>query len=322
MSERFFSISRPGFLLPVVLLGAVAAAVPAAASKLDKDTCSGLAQEFTALTADGLKAEMERGPTWAFANMPSDRLRSARRLLEVEDQLEFRCGGRGLPPRKKPRAPAASPAGPTIDARSVPPAPKPGTGAPAPKVKVTSPASSAAPAAAPGRPAPAPVAPATRNAKDTPTPGKGAGASAGVAPKAPPGGATTSTIPQPPGVPQTGALNAVPQKPAPPAANSRPAPATAIPVVTHPTPQKATSSAVAAANPQQPVAAREAPAAVGGPPVTKLGPLPSAATAAKAAPASTSAGAAAASKKNPRRTPSSAYVSPSEVSPFSLPGLR
>ena len=47
----------------------------------------------TPSTGTGIKADMERGPEWAKANMPPERLQSARRLLELEDQLEFRCGG-------------------------------------------------------------------------------------------------------------------------------------------------------------------------------------------------------------------------------------
>ena len=66
---------------------------PAAfAAKLDKAACAELTDERNAITATGVKADMERGPEWAKANMPPERLQSALRLLEVEDQLEFRCG--------------------------------------------------------------------------------------------------------------------------------------------------------------------------------------------------------------------------------------
>jgi hypothetical protein len=35
---------------------------------------------------------MERGPEWALANLPPEKIASIRRLIEVEEQLEFRCG--------------------------------------------------------------------------------------------------------------------------------------------------------------------------------------------------------------------------------------
>jgi hypothetical protein len=66
------------------------------------------------------------------------------------------------------------------------------------------------------------------------------------------------------------------------------------------------------------------------PPVTKSGPLPSAAAVPAqpapggAVPAAKKPGdpaTAAARKKNSRRNPSSAYLSPGDVSPFSLPGM-
>ena len=58
---------------------------------------------------------MERGPAWAMANMPPERLESVRRLLEIEDQLEFRCSMRGIAkPKDKPDLPGA-PAAPATD---------------------------------------------------------------------------------------------------------------------------------------------------------------------------------------------------------------
>ncbi len=87
---------------------AVCAVAPAVAfaTKLDNAACAALTDERNAITATGVKADMERGPEWAKANMPPERLQSALRLLEVEDQLEFRCGRRGKPQppsRSRPR---------------------------------------------------------------------------------------------------------------------------------------------------------------------------------------------------------------------------
>ena len=93
---RFSSISRGSRVARSVVAAAVWVAVPsmAFATKLDKAACAELSTELSALTGTGIKAEMDRGPEWAKANMPPERLQSARRLLELEDQLEFRCGVR------------------------------------------------------------------------------------------------------------------------------------------------------------------------------------------------------------------------------------
>ena len=83
------------------------------ATKLDNAACAALADERNAITATGVKADMERGPEWAKANMPPERLQSALRLLEVEDQLEFRCGRRGKPAKPEQTAAPATPPAPT-----------------------------------------------------------------------------------------------------------------------------------------------------------------------------------------------------------------
>ena len=81
----------------------------AAAAKLDNAACAALTDERNAIAATGVKADMERGPDWAKANMPPERLQSALRLLEVEDQLEFRCGRRGKPAKPEQTAAPATP---------------------------------------------------------------------------------------------------------------------------------------------------------------------------------------------------------------------
>ena len=103
---------------------AVCGLAPAAAfaAKLDNAACAALTDERNAITATGVKADMERGPEWAKANMPPERLQSALRLLEVEDQLEFRCGRRGKPAKPEQTAAPATP-------------PTPATGTPAAAVK-------------------------------------------------------------------------------------------------------------------------------------------------------------------------------------------
>jgi len=286
---------------------------PALAAKLDKEACAGLASELAALAATGIKADMERGPSWGVANLRPERLESVRRVLELEDQLEFRCGSRGIAkPKESPAAPA--PTTPAIDARA---------------------ATAQPPVAGDGEDSPAPT-PASNAAVAPPPPGNKPQPD-----RAPPAAASLparTTVKPPPTLPAAAAAP-VPEAPA---AAAQPAPnagavgvTKSLPAATSPT---APPKHMMAANPPPtvPLADSEPPPA-GGPPVTRLGPLPSAASTVAApttpapapgavAPAAKKAGdpapQAAARKKSPRRTPNSAYVSPGEVSPYSLPGMR
>lgn len=315
-----------------LMLSAASGSVHAA--KLDKEACAGLASELAAITATGIKAEMERGPDWGKANMSADRLRDVRRVLELEDELQFRCGARGI---YKPTEPApAVPAATTINANAA--KPQPAVAAPQSAAASTPQAAASAPAivqqppaAVNGKPGPAmphdgKAVPATTT-NSTQSTSKPPAVSAAPAPakSAPPQTTGAQTAAGSPkivaGTPPPAALGGPPApKVAPPAVLPANPPAVAkVPsaVATSPgRPATATSghsAPVVAANP--PVA----PPAVGAlPPVTKTGPLPSAA--ASVTPATGTA--ATARKKNPRRTPSSAYVSPNDVSPFALPGMR
>jgi hypothetical protein len=86
--------------------------VAALAAKLDKTACNELSTELAGIVASGVRADMGRGPDWAQSNLPPERLRSIKRLLEVEEQLEFRCGaGRGKALAVTPAKPPAKSAG-------------------------------------------------------------------------------------------------------------------------------------------------------------------------------------------------------------------
>ena len=304
-------MSRGGRVVRSVVAAAVCAAVPsmAFATKLDKAACADLTTEFNAITGTGIKAEMERGPEWAKANMPPERLQSARRLIELEDQLEFRCGGRG---KGKPAEQTATPA---TGAGNPPP---PGIGAappnavqdsskaaeqPAPQVVPEPPATgqlTTAPAILapvikpPVALKPAHVAPApptqrtsTGPAVIIPAPAAPVAPAAAAPPVAPPAVKPPATA----AVPATPPSAAKPQLPAPVAPTTPPAQTAATPPIEDNAPPAAASI---------------------GP--TPGGPLP--AVKKPGDPASV------AKKKNPRRNPSSAYVAPGDVNPFSLPGMR
>jgi hypothetical protein len=80
------------FALTAMLLQAVGAQ----AATLDKDTCSRLEVEQTALEKGGARATLAKGAAWAKDNLPLDKLQEVRRLIEVDEQILFRCQGKPL----------------------------------------------------------------------------------------------------------------------------------------------------------------------------------------------------------------------------------
>lgn len=91
-----------------MLLAALSVAwVPAVyAGRLGTHACYELRVELGFLRAAGAEEDMKRGPDWAKVNLTSKELENVRRLVEVEEQLRFRCGSlRGRLIAKKPRIP-------------------------------------------------------------------------------------------------------------------------------------------------------------------------------------------------------------------------
>lgn len=81
----------------LMLLAAVLLLIPAArSSPLGKDGCAQLKVEQGELERAGTRAGMSKGPQWAKANLEPAKLDEIKRLLEVDEQLLFRCGGRPL----------------------------------------------------------------------------------------------------------------------------------------------------------------------------------------------------------------------------------
>ena len=64
----------------------------ASADRLDKSACNVLNAELAGLVATGTRDDMERGPAWAKTNLQHEKLQKIMRLIELEEQLEFRCG--------------------------------------------------------------------------------------------------------------------------------------------------------------------------------------------------------------------------------------
>lgn len=91
-----------------ILLAALSVAwAPAVhAGKLGTHACYELRVELGFLRAAGAEEDMKRGPDWAKVNLTREELENIRRLVEVEEQLRFRCGSlRGKLIAKKPRIP-------------------------------------------------------------------------------------------------------------------------------------------------------------------------------------------------------------------------
>lgn len=138
----------------VFAAGAFFLVLPAHAERLDKSACDALKAEEATLVTAGVKSDLERGPEWAKSNLAPDRMQQIARLIEVSEQLSFRCRDIKAPPR-----PAAAPgaAAAVVPARAEPKDEEKGTGAtkPAPKKPQTA---AGTPSAAP-KPPPAVVKP-------------------------------------------------------------------------------------------------------------------------------------------------------------------
>ncbi len=62
------------------------------ANRLDKTACADLSAEVSSLLASGLKEDMDKGPAWGAANLSLERLVAINRVIDLQGQLEFRCG--------------------------------------------------------------------------------------------------------------------------------------------------------------------------------------------------------------------------------------
>lgn len=63
-----------------------------AAEPLPADVCEQLKSERQVLIEAGVPDVVKNGPTWAKANAGPDKVKAARRYIELQEQLLFRCG--------------------------------------------------------------------------------------------------------------------------------------------------------------------------------------------------------------------------------------
>lgn len=80
----------------------------AQAEPLAKEHCAELAGERTLLEGGGAGESLQRGPEWAKANLTPEQIGNVRRLIEVREDLLFRC--RDFEPNQDASASSSAPA--------------------------------------------------------------------------------------------------------------------------------------------------------------------------------------------------------------------
>jgi hypothetical protein len=84
------------FGLPLAVQAMLLGCGAAAAATLDQDACARLKTELLQLELAGTRNDMAQGPDWAKANLSGGKLAQIKRLIEIEEQLSFRCQGKPL----------------------------------------------------------------------------------------------------------------------------------------------------------------------------------------------------------------------------------
>ncbi len=74
------------------LAGSIVSAAGASAAPLEPEACASLTTERATLVSQGVEGDMSKGAMWARQNLPESRLSQIKRLIEVNEQLSFRCG--------------------------------------------------------------------------------------------------------------------------------------------------------------------------------------------------------------------------------------
>jgi hypothetical protein len=175
---------RHAVLAALMAALAVVSAAPIQAAPLDPSVCEQLQIRLDELRRDGVEADMAMGPEAARTRLPIDRFNRIGTYLEIDEQLNFRCGLG----KQRINLPTAVEGG----EEEVPAAPGEAAApnaTPAPAV----PAATALPAAKGAAMAPIPAAPAKKQSKATTASG---GASEGKpAPKAAKKAAPKSSAP-------------------------------------------------------------------------------------------------------------------------------
>jgi hypothetical protein len=144
-----------------VALLAIASSGPAVAVPLSEEACNTLEQERAGLITAGANHDLAKGAEWGRANLDQERLSRVQRLIEIDEQLAFRC----VQPKTAAAAPAAKASKDAAPAAKPPPLPKKAPNAAGTADQPKPPAPAPAKAAAKKAPAPAPKPPASAPAK-------------------------------------------------------------------------------------------------------------------------------------------------------------
>ena len=84
------------FLVVAVLAALTLSFRDVRAAPLDAATCGQLKGEQVRMEQSGVRDRMAKGPSWAKANLAADKIDEVRRLIELDEQLLFRCSTRNL----------------------------------------------------------------------------------------------------------------------------------------------------------------------------------------------------------------------------------
>ena len=89
LQRRALRLAVPAFALGALVLCPALKAAP-----LDKNACAKLSQDLQNLKALNVDKLMEKGPSWAAANLSASDLGLVRQYIDLDEQMKFRC----LPP--------------------------------------------------------------------------------------------------------------------------------------------------------------------------------------------------------------------------------
>jgi hypothetical protein len=77
-------------------------------AKIDADICAALRLEQIKFRQSGILDDMSKGPEWAKANLPPDRLREVEHYLQLNEQVKFGCRDAKLSPEAEKASEAAA----------------------------------------------------------------------------------------------------------------------------------------------------------------------------------------------------------------------
>lgn len=84
------------YFFALVMLTLVAHGGDVRSAPLDADGCAKLKGELTQLEQSGARANLAKGADWGKMNLAPGKLEEVKRLIEVDEQLLFRCNGKPL----------------------------------------------------------------------------------------------------------------------------------------------------------------------------------------------------------------------------------